>query len=71
MGDRTNAREHTEGPAVVALSTRPGSGQLCDACQQPIESTQVEFRRRDKADPDSVSSCFHQWCYYAKFASDR
>jgi len=71
MGERTNARDSAEGLSVLVLSTRPGSGQLCDACQQAIEPTHVECLTADRAHSSSESLRFHQWCYYAKMASNR
>jgi hypothetical protein len=63
--------ESAERASVMALSTRPGSGHRCDACQQPIESTQVECLALDRTSASTESQRFHQWCYYAKFASNR
>jgi hypothetical protein len=80
MGDLRIATESMDGlvddlatasPSVLALSTRPGSGHICDACQQAIESSQVEYRTREESTPFAGSGRFHQWCYYAKFASNR
>jgi hypothetical protein len=74
MGDRTNARE-SAGKSVLVLSTKPGTGHLCDACHQVIEPTHVECRTHEKSDSDSDTPAeslrLHQWCYYARFASNR
>ena len=63
--------ESAERASILALSTRPGSGHLCDACQQAIEPTQVECLALDRTRASTESLRFHQWCYYAKFASNR
>ncbi len=50
--------------SLKGLTTVPGSGLRCDACQQPIESNQVECRC---AEGDRLSTVrLHQWCYYAR-----
>jgi hypothetical protein len=71
MGDRRDAMESAERASIMALSTRPGSGHRCDACLQPIESSQVECMALDRTRDSSESFRFHQWCYYAKYASNR
>jgi hypothetical protein len=49
--------------SLAALTTAPGSGLRCDACREPIASSQVECRC---AGADGAVARFHQWCYYAK-----
>jgi hypothetical protein len=56
---------------VAGLSTGPGSGHTCDACRQPIETSQVECRTANRAESSQAPLRFHQWCYYAKFANNR
>ena len=70
MNDRKDTVEHLNGLSVARLNTGPGSGLICDACQQTIEPSHIECRtpgRGEQAHPLR----FHQWCYYARFASNR
>jgi hypothetical protein len=47
---------------AAVLTTAPGSGLQCDACSQPITSSQVECR--------CAGARFHQWCHYARLLSN-
>jgi hypothetical protein len=44
--------------SVEKMTTAPGSGFQCDACHQPITSSQVECR--------CTGARLHQWCLYMK-----
>jgi hypothetical protein len=52
--------------SLKGLTTVPGSGLRCDACQQPIERNQVECRWADGDRASSARLRLHQWCYYAR-----
>jgi len=52
-------------PSHIALTTAPGSGFRCDACDLLIEAQQVECRCVDRSRSSASPLRFHQWCYYA------
>ena len=40
-----------------------GSGGVCDACNQPITSTQVQYDVEDECDPTHHRLSFHMGCH--------
>ena len=52
--------------SLKELTTAPGSGLRCDACEQPIENNQVECRCAEGDRSSPVRPRLHQWCYYAR-----
>jgi hypothetical protein len=57
--------------SLKELTTVPGSGLRCDACDQPIESNQVECRCAEGDRRSPVRLRLHQWCYYARSQAQR
>ena len=71
MDNHNKSLEQGFGLSVVSLTTGPGSGRTCDGCGHSIECGQTECRTSNDAQSSAASLRFHQWCYYAKFASNR
>jgi hypothetical protein len=67
MDYRGNRTSDAENLFASGLSTGPGTGARCAACEQPIESGHVECRTVDTRGSGEVRR-FHQWCYYARAA---
>ena len=65
MDYRGNRTSNITNLFVSRLSTGPGTGAPCDACQQTIESGHVECRTVNGQASGEVQR-FHQWCYYAR-----